>query len=288
MGILKITTTKQFGSNGAMEDNDPEKLWNTLLSFVNERRSAFASVAIDESRKTVKMSFSDEKQMKDLLDLADPTKFLRKNLMRTVRANTCFSKASKSLIVTESNTEEFPKANEVEYSVVCNSSSQPSNSIFFHESSLVNYMDGEFDRLAYLRCKKYLALASVDVDYTEADTSNNIKEEKWNEIIVLVYDKESHQFSGEDDPESLKTRSSVSSSSIAAIANGDTGVVLDRVDELEDGSLASYRFSNLKLKTTKLKLVDGLRSFCSFKTFIGPENFRRWAEAELVDSQEVQ
>ena len=284
MGILRIKSTKPFGSNGEMQSSDPEKLWNSLLSFINARRSAFSSISVDESRKTVRMSFADEKQMRDLLDIADPSKFLKKNLVRTVRVNTYFAKALKGLAVTEANTEDFPKANEVEYSLTCDSSSMPSNSIFFHESSLLDYMDGDFDRGAYQSCKKLLALASIDVNCITADANNNIKEENWNEIIVLVYDKETNVFSFEDDPETLKTRSSVSFSDIAAIANGDTNIILDRVDELEDGSLVSYRFSNLKFKATKLKLVDGLRSFLSFRSFIGPENFKKWAEAELADS----
>ncbi len=289
MGTIKIQTKKPFTKIKDMsESSDPEKLWSSLLAFINEKRGAFSSVFIDESRKTVKMSFADDVTMRELLDLEDPSMFLKKNLVRTVRANFEFSREKKGLVLSDKNTSMFPRWNEVEYSVTCSPSSLPKNSIFFHESSLADYMDDGFDKEAYFRCKDLLALASINVKTLAADKDNKIKEEEWNEVIALVYNEENHEFSGEDSPESLKTKSLVSSSEIARIANGSTSETLDRVDELEDGTLVSYKFSGLRVKTTSLKLPRGLESFYAFRAFIGQAGFSRWAESALEGAQEIE
>lgn len=281
MSSIKIKTTKYTGDSFAGRTR--QELWDKLLKYLRENNRLFNGVYVDELHSEIKVAFSSEKYLLDLIDNVAPSLVLGKNLIRSMNLNLAFDKSSKGLVLSDDNTEDFPKYNEVTYSLTCNNMNVPKNSIFFHESALENYMD-DFDKAAYENCKYVLALVNYDVHKTYVDSTFNTEESNYNETTFLCYDEASRKYAGQTYSDTLNRSSSTDINQLISILNqNDQAIVIpDRTVTSPEDEMTYYQFSNAKIKKTFMKMINqSPEDIIRFFSFLSNDKQKDWIENML-------
>lgn len=274
MNAIKITTSKNTGDLFAARTK--QDLWNKLLNYIREHASSMNGVMIDEFHSQIKIKYSSEQQFLDIVDKIAPSLVLDKNVIRTVKLNTIFDKPSKGLSLSNENVEDFSDYNEIFYSFTCNMKDVPKNSIFFHESALVNYMD-DFDRQKYDSCTYRLALLNYDVQKLYVKSDFQTEESTYNETTFLCFNETSNAYSGQSFSDTLNQNSSIDVETVASsIRNGQVSLA-DRTVSLDNDEMIYYSFSNVKLKNTSMRMIDqSPADIIRFFSFLSREKQQEW------------
>lgn len=153
-----------------------EALWAKLSDYVDTHMSEFANVSKDYENKTIKLTSTNLDRLNELIKFSSSDAELDKCLIRTCLLNTTFNVNNKCLELTETNG--FENCNEVIFHIACSDGLSVSNSLFFHDSALVNYatLSGFQDM------NKVLAVIS----YKETNLENSSEK---NDLLFLCYDQ---------------------------------------------------------------------------------------------------
>ena len=282
---IKIRTSKYTGDSFA--GRTAQELWDKLLRHIRENGRSLDGVYLDELHSSVKVTFSSNKNLLDLIDQVSPSMALGKSLIRTAKLNLEFDKATKGLKLSNKNVEEFPDYNEVTYSLTCNDMSIPKDSLFFHESALVNYMDDDFDKAAYDSCQYVLALVNYNVHKTYVNSTFETEESDYNETAFLCYDEASRKYARQDYSDTLNISSSTDISQLIDMLNqnDDSMIIPDRTVISDNDEMTYYQYSDVRVKKTFVKMIDqSPADVIRFFSFLSSDKQKEWIESMLRQS----
>ncbi len=155
-----------------------EALWAKLSDYIDTHASDFANVSKDYENKTIKLTSTNLDRLNELIKFSASDAELDKCLIRTCLLNTEFDKEHKCLKLSTENARDFENYNEVIFQIACSDGLSVSNSLFFHDSALVNYATTNNEQ----DMDKVLAVIS----YKETN-STNLNEK--NGLLFLCYDQ---------------------------------------------------------------------------------------------------
>jgi hypothetical protein len=115
-------------------------VWSKIAEIIKQNQKNFSSVNVDKENNQIIVSFVDEADIINMIKTIDKNSLLNQNLRRQIRLNLTFNKEGKNLILSTENTDKFEKFNEVCYEIDC-ANVKNENSLYFHESSLVDYTE---------------------------------------------------------------------------------------------------------------------------------------------------
>jgi hypothetical protein len=244
-----------------------EHTWGSLTNFIKKNSDKFSSVTINEKEKQVIVSFLDKNNFLDIIKYDEEMDFLKRTLIRTIKLNTKFNKETKTIDLTNENTEKFKDYNEVIYSIGCRSANDDS-SLFFHESALVDYTKNiqNIDK-----CNNVLALITFD----QNESIFNIKSDKISnrvtkQSIFLCLNVKDDKFIENSFSEYNKTKLNIDK----FIENYNKGINFNKADyinvEQTDENISTYSFSNFQISVSEFLLPNAdIVEFLNFKSFVG-------------------
>ena len=162
-----------------------EALWAKLSDYVDTHASDFANVSKDYENKTIKLTTTDATALNELIKFSASDAELDKCLIRTCLLNTEFDKEHKCLKLSTENVEDFENYNEVIFQIACSDGLSVSNSLFFHDSALVNYATTNNEQ----ETTKVLAVISYKEVLLDATTKD--------ELVFVCYDTQSRTMSND-------------------------------------------------------------------------------------------
>lgn len=247
-------------------------VWSKLAEIIKRNQKNFSSITVDKENNQIIVSFIDEADIISVIKTIDKNSLLNQNLRKQIRLNLTFNKEDKKLVLSTENTEKFEKFNEVCYSIDC-ANVKNENSLYFHESSLV--------------------------DYTEKNTITELKECRF-KLALVSYNETISTCTYYDDKEPVENSKTVTKYMYLCVdtlndkiieneftsLNKDLNIkILDFInvynnDSYEDGcfnyenfdneSIAfSYKFSNFKMALSDFILFEQKEDeFLRFKSFV--------------------
>ena len=221
-------------------------LWAKLKMYANDNSSAFSRIDIDEAQ--MKIKFTSPKLVNDLCSQLEKPLRLSKNVIRELKLNVKFNKETKQLQITNENTSD--DMNSVSYEIICDKTEEFSNSMFFHESSLVDYTD-DTDYEKMKDCHDCLALLS----FKETDLNAQSK----TCIAYLCYDKDSKLLKAEEYP-SLNDGNDLKLDEFISYFNSGESPASGVIEQDEK------MYSNFKLTVTDFKMTSE-EDFINFMSF---------------------
>lgn len=239
-----------------------------LTLFIKENQSKFSSINLDKENNQIIVSFKNEDDILDLIKTFDKNFLIEKNLNKQIRLNLKFNKETKSLELSNENVEKFNHHNEVIFSIDC-SNLKNEDMLYFHESSLVNNTEEDFNE-DLKNCKYKLILISYNEKEITYDKLTSKQNERNNQkYLYLCIDKTNDKIV-EDIFESLNKDSNINIFDFIKRFNSDFALhkSLDYFKEVEN-TIITYRFSNFKMAESDFSLPNAKENdFLNFKAFV--------------------
>ena len=243
-----------------------EQLWEKLRSYVvpTIQKTDNANFLKDQKRIEISSSRSSLNPFIKLNDTNNP--LIEKSMIRVAQLNVTFDKESKGLSITDENTENFPYYNTLSYQFSCGGKSvSKMNSLFFHESSLVDYTKN-FDKDDYLACQTYLMIVTFTNMQSISD-GNSTKEKRINDMIYVCYDKSTNKIVENDFP-ILNQNASINVSDFISSYNNSALSELTTNTVESDGKTIVNNYSNFKSAVSMFKLIhENELEFINFRSY---------------------
>lgn len=246
-----------------------DRLWTKLFNYISSNSKMSDNIKYD--RNELRIRISSPIYGNPLIKLAPPDEIkIDRNIVRVTQLNTTFDKATKSLILTDENVENFPEYNSVSYQMICkNKLNDNLDSLFFHESSLVDYTMN-FNKDDYLACQKYLMIVTFTNTRTVVDDETGTPHGSRNDDIIFVcFDKSTNRIDENSFP-ILNQGTSIDVDAFISAYNNDKSTLNDALNTVvEDGGNTIFNYySDFKSAVSMFKLIDGDElEFVNFKSF---------------------
>ena len=94
MKIIKIENSYDLGDS--FSGISMESAWKKLINYIQNKKDALNKISIfKEHGKIFIQSLYDDNDLLSIIKKVDPSKFFKKNLIRTIKLNLKFNKESK-------------------------------------------------------------------------------------------------------------------------------------------------------------------------------------------------
>lgn len=245
----------QFGGKTAAET------WNKLKNYIASHESDFDRIVYDNSALKVTCTSHDFNKLNEFVKMTASDFALEKCLVRTCLLNTTLDKANKSLMLSNDNTENFEDYNTIIYYVQCADDFNERNSVFFHESALVNYAQDEY---SINLVRKVLGI----IAYTESYSNGFSKDE----IMYVCYDLDTNKILTSNEYTYPTLNDGKDASDVSTAKSRYNAGTLSNLEIQHDGvTLRNFKFAKTMFKMTSESDFINFKSFVSapiYNTFI--------------------
>jgi hypothetical protein len=247
-------------------------VWSKVAALIKENQKNFSSITVDKDNSQVILTFINEEDIIDEVKTINKNSLVDKSLRRQIRLNLTFDKGTHKLILSSDNTEKFEKFNEVCYSIDCANINEE-NSLYFHESSLVDYTEKNFSS-SLSECQFRLALVSYNETKSACiyfDDKEPIEDTKiTKKYMFLCVDKTTDKII-ENEFKILNKDSNLKILDFIKTYNNDLYENdCFNYEDFENESIAiSYKFSDFKMTVSDFVLPEQNEDeFLRFKNFV--------------------
>lgn len=280
--IVKIEHSYDLGSK--FSNISIEGAWSRLLNYLQENKQLVNRIVLHKDDNKIALQSLDEGILLDIITEIDPTRYFKRNLIRTIKLNVSFDKDSKKLVLSEENVDEIEakKTNVIEYTISNNDYIK--NDVYFNESAVLSNYEN-LHKEDYQNSKYKLAIIFFEKNIKNIIKDNNSIEKDMNlSGYVLLPFADNKLIISED----LEYDESLNLGEIVfKYNNGET--ISNQIYEEETNEIKTIlSYSNFKLLKTNIILLDDSNSGIKlFKSCTNEYLFNNFLEAEYGIAEEI-